>query len=197
MGLEELISTLKKGEQKQIDAIWQQVNAEADSLRGQAAEAIAKITEEHAEQLASACQKSVRSIVAEADIKARKKKLYAYQGLDDLLRQTAMKQLHKLRQLDYENVFAQLVKELPDCQWEKIIVNPADVDIAAKTFNKNSVQSDSAISGGLVAVSADRRIVVDNTFEKRLERKWDQIIPELIKKIEEKYGKSGSAKKAG
>ena len=197
MGLEELISTLKKGEQKQIDAIWQQANAEADSLRGQAAEAIAKITEEHADQLASACRKSVRSIVAEADIKARKKKLFAYQGLDEVLRQAAMKQLPELRQQNYEKVFALLARELPDCQWEKIIVNPADVDIAAKSFIKNFVQSDSAISGGLIAVSAGGRIVVDNTFEKRLERKWDQIIPELIKKTEEKYGKSRSAEKAG
>ena len=197
MGLEELISTLKKGEQKQIDAIWQQANAEADSLRGQAAEAIAKITEEHADQLASACRKSVRSIVAEADIKARKKKLFAYQGLDEVLRQAAMKQLPELRQQNYEKVFALLARELPDCQWEKIIVNPADVDIAAKSFIKNFVQSDSAISGGLIAVSAGGWIVVDNTFEKRLERKWDQIIPELIKKTEEKYGKSRSAEKAG
>ena len=197
MGLEELISTLKKGEQKQIDAIWQQANAEADSLRGQTAEAIAKITVEHADQLASACRKSVRSIVAEADIKARKKKLFAYQGLDEVLRQATMKQLPELRQQNYEKVFALLARELPDCQWEKIIVNPADVDIAAKSFIKNFVQSDSAISGGLIAVSAGGRIVVDNTFEKRLERKWDQIIPELIKKTEEKYGKSRSAEKAG
>ena len=75
MGLQELLNTLKKNEQKQIDDIWQQAKAEAESIRKQTDEAIAKITEEHTGQLASACRKSVQGIVAEADIKARKKKL--------------------------------------------------------------------------------------------------------------------------
>ena len=196
MGLEELINTLRKNEQKQIDDIWQQARAEADSIREQVAEAIAKITEEHADQLASACQKSVRGIVAEADIKARKKKLFAYHGLDEVLHATALKQLPKLRELNYENVFAQLVKELPHNQWERIIVNPSDVNLAAEFFNKDIVQPDAAITCGLIALNAGGRIIVDNTFEKRLERKWSQMLPELIKRIEEKYGESEPAEKA-
>jgi vacuolar-type H+-ATPase subunit E/Vma4 len=197
LGLEELISTLKKNEQKQIDDIWQQARAEADSIRKQVAEAIAKITEEHADQLASACRKSVRVIVAEAEIKARKKKLLAYQGLDEVLHATAISQLPKLREHDYENVFVQLAKELPGSQWDKIIVNPSDMDLAAKFFDKNIVQPDTAISGGLIALNAGGKIVVDNTFEKRLERQWSHILPELIKRIEEKYGESESTEKAG
>ena len=197
MGLEELINTLKKNEQKQIDDIWQQARTEADSLRKQIAEAIAKITEEHADQLASACRKSVRVIVAEAEMMARKKKLFAYQDLDEVLHATAINQLPKLREHGYENVFAQLAKELPDSQWEKLIVNPADMDLAAKFFDKNIVQPDTAINGGLIAVNAGGKIIVDNTFEKRLERQWFHILPELIKRIEEKYGESESTEKAG
>jgi len=197
LGLEELINTLKKNEQKQIDDIWQQARTEADSLRKQIAEAIAKITEEHADQLASACRKSVRVIVAEAEMMARKKKLFAYQDLDEVLHATAINQLPKLREHGYENVFAQLAKELPDSQWEKLIVNPSDMDLAAKFFDKNIVQPDTAINGGLIAVNAGGKIIVDNTFEKRLERQWSHILPELIKRIEEKYGESESTEKAG
>jgi len=197
LGLEELINTLKKNEQKQIDDIWQQARTEADSLRKQIAEAIAKITEEHADQLASACRKSVRVIVAEAEMMARKKKLFAYQDLDEVLHATAINQLPKLREHGYENVFAQLAKELPDSQWEKLIVNPSDMDLAAKFFDKNIVQPDTAITGGLIAVNAGGKIIVDNTFEKRLERQWSHILPELIKRIEEKYGESESTEKAG
>ena len=196
MGLEELINTLRKNELKQIDDIWQQAREEADSIRKQVAEAIAKTTEEHADQLASACQKSVRGIVAEAAIKARKKKLFAHQGLEEVLHSTALKQLPKLREQNYENVFAQLAKELPDSQWEKIIVNPSDVNLAAEFFNKDIVQPDEAINGGLIALNAGGKITVDNTFEKRLERKWSQILPELIKRIEDKYGASEPAEKA-
>ena len=197
MGLEELLNTLKKNEQKQIDDIWQQARAEADSIRKQTAEAIVKITEEHADQLASACRKSVRVIVAEAEIKARKKKLFAYQGLEEVLYATAVKQLPKLRELIDEKVFAQLVKELPDSQWERIIVNLTDVDLAAEFFKKSIIQPDASVNGGLIAVTAGGKIVVDNTFEKRLERKWSQILPELIKKIEKKYGESEPAENPG
>ena len=188
MGLEELINTLKKNGHKQIEDIWQQARAEADSMRKQTADTIARITEEHANQLASACQKSVRNIITEAEIEAREKKLFACQKLDEVLHATALKQLPKLRELNYENVFAQLVKELPDGQWEKIKVNPSDVDLATKYFSNNIVQPDAAITGGLISVCGDGRIIVDNTFEKRLERQWSQILPELIKNIEKKYG---------
>jgi vacuolar-type H+-ATPase subunit E/Vma4 len=197
LGLEELINTLKKNGQKQIEDIWQQARAEADSMRKQTADAIARITEEHAGQLASACQKSVRTIVAESEIKVRKKKLFAYQELAELLHATALRKLPRLRELNYENVFARLVKELPDGQWEKITVNPSDVSLALRFFNNNIVQADAAVIGGLIAVNAGGKIIVDNTLEKRLERKWSQILPELIKNIENKYGKHKPAENTG
>ena len=197
MGLEELLNTLKKNEQKQIDDIWQQARVEADSIRKETAEAIAGITEEHTDQLASACQKSTRAILAESEIKARKKKLFAYKDLDEVLCSTAIRQLPRLREPDYKNVFTQLANELPGNEWGEILVNPSDVDLASKFFNKNIVHPVAAISGGLIAVNGDGRIVVNNSFEKRLETKWPYILPELIKKIEKRYGKSESAEKAG
>lgn len=193
MGLDELINTLKKNEQQQIDDIWQAAKNEAESIRTQVTEAIAAITKNHADQLASACQKSMRAIFSETEVKTREKKLFAYQALDQALRNAALKQLTALRKQNYENIFATLVRELPDRQWGKIIVNPADVELAAKFFNVNSIQQDPAVSGGLVALTANDRIIVDNTFEKRLERKWLHILPQLIAEIEKRYESSGIA----
>lgn len=187
MGLDELINTLKKNEQQQIDDIWQAAKNEAENLRTQIAEAIAAITKNHADQLASACQKSMRAIFSETEVKTREKKLFAYQALDQALRNAALKQLTALRKQNYEKIFATLVRELPERQWEKIIVNPADVELAANFFNVNSIQQDPAVSGGLVALTANNRIIVDNTFEKRLERKWLHILPQLIAEIEKRY----------
>ena len=187
MGLDELINTLKKNEQQQIDDIWQAVKNEAENLRTQIAEAIAAITKNHADQLASACQKSMRAIFSETEVKTREKKLFAYQALDQALRNAALKQLTALRKQNYEKIFATLVRELPERQWEKIIVNPADLELAANFFSVNSIQQDPAVSGGLVALTANNRIIVDNTFEKRLERKWLHILPQLIAEIEKRY----------
>jgi V/A-type H+-transporting ATPase subunit E len=193
LGLEELIHTLRKNEQKQKDDIWQAVKTEADAIRKQVAEAIADITEKQAEQLASACQKSMRSIYADAEIKTREKKLFAFQALDQALKKAAAKNLPALRQNNYKNVFAFLVAELPEREWEKIVVNYADLEVAAKFFAADIIQPDAAISGGLIAATADDTIIVDNSFEKRLERKWPLILPAMIAACEKRYGKSGSA----
>ena len=186
MGLDELINTLKRNEQKQIGDIWQAAKSEAETIRTQVDEAIANITKIHAEQLASACQKSRRAIFSETEVKTREKKLFAYQALDQALRKAALKQFVSLRKQNYEKVFANLVSELPERQWEKIVVNPVDLELAAKFFNANSIQPDPEVSGGLVAVTANGRIIVDNTFEKRLERKWLHILPQVIAELEKR-----------
>jgi vacuolar-type H+-ATPase subunit E/Vma4 len=193
LGLEELLDTLKKNERKQIDDIWRKAESEAEILRTQIAETISDITKNHAEHLASACQKSMRAIFSETEVKTREKKLFAYQALDQALRNAALKQLTALRKPNYEKIFATLVRELPERQWEKIIVNPADVELAAKFFNANRIRQDPAVSGGLVALTANDRIIVDNTVKKRLERKWFHILPQLIAEIEKRYESSGIA----
>lgn len=197
MGLNELINSLKKNEQKQIDDIWQAAESEAEILRKQIADAIADITKIHADKLAAACQKSMRAIFSETEVKTRQKKLFAYQNLDQALRNAALKQLPSLRQQNYEKIFAMLVAELPERQWEKIVVNPDDLKMAENFFTANSLQPNSAISGGLLAETANGKIIVDNTFEKRLERKWPQILPQIIAELEKHFEESGTAEKAG
>jgi vacuolar-type H+-ATPase subunit E/Vma4 len=193
LGLEELISTLRKNERQQIKDIWQSAESEAESLRKKIAEATAEITRNHSDQLNSACQRSRRSIFSEADIKTREKKLLTYRSLDQALKDAALKQLPGLRQQDYEDVFARLVAELPERQWEKIFVNPTDRILAAKFFPEDIISQDPSISAGLIATTAGNKIIVNNTFEKRLEKKWFQLLPAIIAQIEKKYGESGSA----
>ncbi len=187
MGLQELLETLKKNEQKQIDDIWQATHQEAEMLRQQVKEAINEISQKQADQLAAACQKSRRSIISEAEIETRSKKLFAYQALEKTLRDAAVKQLPTLRHLHYDRVFALLVKELPEKQWDTVTVNPEDGERARTYFPQDCIRTDAAISGGLRAATADGRIIVDNTFEKRLERLWFRILPQLIAHIEKQY----------
>ena len=196
MGLHELLETLKQNERKQIDTIWQQARDEADDIRRQVAEAITGITREHEGNLASACRQSVKVILAESESAARKKKLLVYISLEEVLRRTALNMLPELRRRDdYAKVFAQLVKELPELPWEHIDVNPADLDLAAGFFNKEIVHADASVSGGLLGICSEGRIIIDNTFEKRLERRWAIMLPGLIKNIEKNYDEYRSAEK--
>lgn len=193
MGLEELISTLRKNEQKQIEDIWQEAKSEAESLRKQIADAITDISRNHAEKLNSACQRSRREIISEAAIKLRKKKLLIYTSLARSLYDAAIKQLPVLRTQNYEKVFTELAADLPANQWEKISVNPADLQLAAKVFPAEIIASDPAITGGLIGEAADATIIIDNTFRKRLEKKWAYLLPAILAKIEKKYGNTRTA----
>lgn len=193
MGLEELLSTLRKNEQRQINDIWQAAKDEAAAIRQQVADAIADITQKHTEQLDSACLKSKRAIFSETDINVRGKKLFAHQALEHALYNAAMKQLPFLRQHNYEGIFALLVEELPQRQWEEIIVSPQDLDLAARFFAAETIRPEPAIIAGLIATAAEGKIIVDNTFEKRLARKWPQILPAIIAEIEKRYAKPESA----
>jgi vacuolar-type H+-ATPase subunit E/Vma4 len=197
LGLQELLNSLRVNEQKQIDSIWQEAKNEAEKLRKQVDEATADITKNHTDQLASACQKSMRSIFSETEISVRTKKLFAYQALEQTLRRAATAQLPALKDENYEDVFARLVAEIPERKWERIIVNPADLDLAANFFTANIIHTDPAISGGLIVTSAEGKIIVDNTFERRLERKWHHILPEIIANLEQRYEKSGTAENTG
>lgn len=197
MGLQELLNTLRKNEQKQIDALWQAAKSEAEKLRQQVDEATADITKKHSDQLASACKKSMRSIFSKTETNVRTKKLFAYHTLEHALLKAATKQLPALRKKNYENVFASLAAEIPDIKWEEIVVNPADSDLAAKFYRAKIIHTEPAISGGLIAIAAEGKIIVDNTFEKRLERQWHHILPAIIANLEQRYAKSGSAENTG
>ena len=193
MGLKELLSSLEKNKQKQIEAIWQEANREAENQRQQVADAIAGITKNDEEKLALACQKSMHAIFSATGIKTRKKKLLAFQALEKALRNAAIEQLPALRQKNYQAVFAQLVAELPPINWGKIFVNPDDRNLAARFFAVDIIKPDPTISGGLIAITAEGRMTVDNTFEKRLERKWFLIFPAMIETIAQLNGESSSA----
>jgi len=192
LGLEELLNSLRENEHKQIDDIWKTANKEADSLRSQVAEALDAVTKKHAEQLAAACHKSTGLIFLEAENKAQSQKLLAYQALERAARRAADRELSSLRTRNYQAVFTRLVRELPGCRWEKILVNPADQELAAKFFAPDIILPDPDISGGLLAFAKGGKIMIDNTFEKRLERIWPEIFPAIIKKIEKKYGGPGN-----
>ena len=193
MGLEELISTLRKNEEKQIEEIWQEAKSEAESLRKQIADEIANISRKHAEKLNSACQRSRRAIISETAIKSRKKELLTYTSLAQSLYDAAIKQLPVLRTQNYEKVFAELAAELPANHWEKVCVNPADVQLAAKIFPAETIDSDPTIIGGLIGAAADKTIIIDNTFRKRLEKKWIYLLPAILAKIEKEYGTTRTA----
>jgi vacuolar-type H+-ATPase subunit E/Vma4 len=73
-----------------------------------------------------------------------------------------------------------LAGELPAAAWQQVRVHPNDFDQARQTFPNAQVEVDATLAGGLVAVSADGRIVLDNSLTGRLRQAWPGLLPALV-----------------
>jgi vacuolar-type H+-ATPase subunit E/Vma4 len=184
LSLEQLIASLRENERRQIEKIWQQAKAEAETIRKEAAETIDSLRKKQTKEVEATRRQCTHAILAEADTIAKNKELFVNDKLATELFETALKMLPVLRTAEYENVFLQLADELPPNDWQQVTVSEQDREIAIKKFPGATVKTDAAIYGGLMVSIEQERIIVDNTFNKRLERHWNFLLPRLIKAIE-------------
>ncbi|MGD0886575.1 MAG: V-type ATP synthase subunit E [Thermodesulfovibrionales bacterium] len=192
MGCKELIESLRKEADKRIESIWQDAGAEAEKIRTEASRKIELIREESTK----ACSSEVRDILtyalSEADKQARMCKLSAEKNLSDRLFSVATSCLGRLRNERYKDVFKAIAGELPPCSWQTVSVNPEDVDIAREIFPDAEIIQDTGITGGLAAAAEDGKIRIINTFEARLIRAWEDLLPELIKDVYQQETDNGA-----
>ena len=181
MGYMELIEALRKEGEEKIRAIWREAEAEAGKIRRDAAEKIDEMKEKHGRVQASTAKDKSDDILSDAAKRARSIRLLSEEELSDRLYRLSVPLLRTLRGKDYKDVFSAIVKELPQNRWEVIRVNPEDEDIAKGYFHDSEIVRDINITGGLDASAAGGGIRILNTFEKRLERVWKELLPEIIR----------------
>jgi V/A-type H+-transporting ATPase subunit E len=184
MGYQELIEALRSEGEEKIRAIRQEAEAEAEALRTKAAGEIERIRAEHDRQQSKAVADLSGEALAEAAARAREIRLRAEQELSGRMARLARASLAQLRDDRYAETFAGLVRELPQHPWMVARVNPADVDMAKTHFPGAEIVPDITIIGGLEVSDRGERIRVVNTFEKRLERSWPEILPGLVRELE-------------
>lgn len=183
MGCKELIDALRKEGDEKARAIWQETEEEAEKIRADADEKIKKMQEEYSRMQASAIEYQIEPILSEAKQKADTIKLTAENDLSVRLYHLALSVLNYLRDEGYSDAFHLLVKELPLYKWERVKVNPEDEKMAKEYFSNAEIISDKNISGGLEVMTKDGKIRISNTFEKRLEKAWMEILPKLMRDI--------------
>jgi len=183
MGSRELIESLRKGGDDKIRLLWKEAESEADAIRADTVRKVAETREKHEKRLAAAADEAQGNVLSEAESEARALRLRAERTLAERFFSLALSQLKELRNDNYGNVFTMLAGEIPGLQWEKIRVSQQDSETAQHLFPESHIESDTGISGGLEAVSNDGKIRIINTFEKRLERAWEGILPLLIKDL--------------
>jgi len=186
MGCKELIESLRAGGDERIKALRAEAEQEADRVRAEAARRIAEVQADHAAKRAAAAAAHTERFLAEANGTVRQKRLLAERALADRLYGLARSSLLTLRNVGYRDMFASFSQELPRFDWKTIRVNPADGALAREKFPDAEILFDKAITGGLEAISEGGQVKVVNTFEKRLESMWDEMLPEIMKEVMER-----------
>ena len=181
MGREELLQNLRaKGEARSLE-IWRQAEAEAARLQREGSLAIEQQREETSAGFERSVAEQTRPILLQAEREARSIRSAARRELAETLYHVACEEVGQLRGKMYPELFAALVAELPPLAWRRVLVAPQDRDLARSHFPEAEVDTDRQLAGGLKAVDQSGRLLVDNSLEKRLERAWPKILPDLVK----------------
>ena len=179
----ELIESLRRAGEENIRAVKRDAEQETAALQAAVARKIADLQKQYGERLAAVSGDELRRASAEASNRARALRLGVETTLADSLYSIARFSLHQLRDDRYPAVFEKLVRELPALPWKIVRVHEADVDLARKYFPDAEISPVKHISGGVDVAMADGAIRVINTFEKRLERIWTDLLPQMVNEV--------------
>ncbi len=177
MGQDELLAAIRRKGEEQAAALRAKTEEELAGLRTAADQRKAALLREHEGRLAAARAQRHRDLVAEA---GRQAALIRLRGEHDLALRMKRRAAACLGELREEGLLARLAGELPAAAWATVRVAPVDTVRAADLFPGATVEADPAITGGLVAATAEGSLTVVNTLESRLERGWPDLLPRLF-----------------
>jgi len=183
MGYRELIESIQREAEEKIRTIWHEAETHTEKLRSESEEKLELMRQQYSEMQSSAVKEQVGGILSEASNRARIIRLSAEASLSKRLYSIALSSLGILRNENYKNVFCALAAELPSFKWQTVKVNPEDNWFAKECFPDSEIISDPAITGGMEVTTEDGGIKIINTFEKRLENGWTEIVPALIRDV--------------
>ncbi len=181
MSCRELIESLRRGSDEKVRSLWQEAEAEAGRIRSGIANRISVLRENSARVRAEQENATLTAAMNDAARRSRTLKREAEKILSERLFALAAESLAAMRdEQRYPVMFEKLFLELPCLKWQMVRVHPADAALARKYFPGSDIVPDKAISGGMDVSTGDGAIRVINTFEKRLERGWAELLPALV-----------------
>jgi V/A-type H+/Na+-transporting ATPase subunit E len=183
MGFRELIDALRSEGEEKVRAFWKEAEEDAQRIREETSVKAGELRERYSELQASSVEEKREAVLSVARREVQNARFLAEKELSDRLYRAALRCLHHLRDEGYSDIFHALVRELPPRKWHGVRVYPEDQDRAREHFPDAEIIPDDAISGGLEVSASEGSIRVINTFEKRLERIWPEILPELLHDI--------------
>lgn len=185
MGCRELIGSLRAAGDEKMRALRADAEQEAKQARSDAELRIDGLRRSREREQQAEALKQADALLAAARAEARRTLLQAEQALAARLAAAARALLPSLRTAGYAGVFESFVRDLPRLDWRTVRVNPKDVELARSHFTDAEILPDERISGGFAVQTEGARVQVVNTFDKRLARHWEDMLPEIMAEARE------------
>lgn len=183
MGYKELIESLQREAEENVKEVWHEAKAQAEKLKAETDKKLELMKQQYAEMQSSAAKEQAEEILSETKSEVQRIKLSTEAALSKRLYPIALSYSSSLRNERYKDVFSALAGEVPPFKWHTVKVNPADKGLAKEYFPDSEIVSDPEITCGMEVVAEDSRIRIINTFEKRLENAWPEMVTALIKDV--------------
>lgn len=183
MGRRELLLALQREGGETMAAIAAAAAAEEERLRAEAELRREGGQQEHELRRELLCSGRRMALVSKAAREAELIRLRTEHALSQRLYERARICLRDACKNGGERLFRALAAELPGVPWRSVCCSPADAAAASATFPGAAIIADAEISGGCRGASADGTLTVDNSMEKRLERAWPDLLPQLLAEL--------------
>ena len=188
MAQQELEAALRREGENQARAIWRSVEAEGERLHSETTQTL-----EHQRQAADTRRQMEIVALHEAALSAAHKqaqicRLTAENALAQRLKALAEGLLEELALAGGTKLFQALAAEIPAYPWQRITVHRRDEPAARNAFPTAEIQTAKTNSTGREVQSADGRIKIINTLEKRLKHLWPELMPGLLQELRQMAG---------
>ena len=188
MAQQELEAALRREGEKNAHALWRGVEVEAEQLRRETSQRL-----ERQRQAAAVRRQTEIAALQDAALSAARKqaqhcRLKVEDALAQRLKALAQGLLEELASAGRAQLFLSLAAEIPVYPWQLAKVHRRDAAAARNVFPAAEISASEGISAGLEVQSADGRIRIINTLEKRLEHLWPELLPPLLKELRAKAG---------
>jgi len=183
MGRDELIAALKQKAADEKQAIWRQAEQDAAAAKREAADERQRLERQRLEKVRQQEQALTRQLNRRVARRLQAARLRTQQRLAERLERLARQLLAELPTNERRQAWATLADELPQRRWQRVRVHPDDSDAARSRYPDSQVEEDAALGGGLVAIEADEALLIDNSFERRRQRLWPQLLGLLLARL--------------
>lgn len=193
MGEAELKIALQREGEARIRGFWQAAETAIAEKRQEVEAQKRQLQAEHEQRLQAEVTKLRNERLFTARSRAMQGRLHAETELETRLFALAGKLLPELAEADRAASWRLLSDELPQAEWYKLEVHPADRDKARRDFPAAEVVTEETLCGGLIATNSDGTIRIDNSLHCRLKRAWPDLLPGLLDELRKRVNDDETA----